>query len=128
MRSLSCTAIQVLVIGMVTVSAANRAFAEELTAETYCSLSVARLESAVRILESEARAPTDQDEEVLWRAGRTSRDAFYGYAGAHSGALQAYLTSRPELAATIDSLSKRLRELVNQLDAVRSVQDEAGTR
>ncbi len=120
--------VRLVLFAFIAVGAVVHAFAGELTVDTYCALSVARLERAVSALEIEGRALTAQDESALWASHGTTRDAFYEYAGAHREDVQAYLTSHAELQKTIDILSNRLHELVGQIDAAQTASDDAGPR
>ena len=90
--------------------------AEPLSEETYCALSIARLQLAQDTWERMRRGPMEAEEAVLWRQHGTTAEEYYTFPSAHHKDVERHLASYPEIQAQIERLSERLEQLIDQAE------------
>ena len=87
-----------------------------LDVQRYVATTVARLERAVAILETEKRAlRTDEENGVFTEAG-TSAAEYYGFATMHEELLHSYLEEHQAESQRIESLRLRIQAGIDALD------------
>lgn len=95
---------------------AAEAQAGPLDVTKYCEITVAKLELAYNVWNSEFRSPTDDEEQRLFEEYQITPKEYYSFSGANSKALASYLATEATLNSRIEELSTRIHEIIEQRD------------
>lgn len=80
----------------------------DLTVESYCQLSVERLQLATDLLEQQGRLPDLLEQAALFSRYGTTAEEYLAFGSANRDAVEAYLAAQPELQAQLDALRARM--------------------
>ena len=104
--------------GMLLTLGGGVAWAEGLTVETYCDLTITRLELVNRSW-SAGQEPSDAEEAALWQRYGTTAPEYYAFRGKYPQMVDQYLDEHPEISDQIDQLSMSIERAIRQKEATQ---------
>jgi hypothetical protein len=89
----------------------------ELTVETYCQLSIERLQLARDLLEQQGRLPDALEQAALFSRYGTTAEEYLAFGSANAHAVETHLTLQPELQTQLDTLGAQMDALIAQRES-----------